>query len=232
MDGKPLTPLTHGTVLIVGVKASNFDEEIKTHPRVIIWDSQNEHWHAKELPSNTRAVFMTRFIGHSAFNHIVRDARKRQITIFNPNGTGIIARQVKELLSIDRVQPTTQETITVVNHTTTDTRQIKNKLKPLHQFIDFSKTNHANAEILYKKAVEMGIPTTERSLEQSIGKVRREMHGTAVPKSIQPKVDVSVEILDNLIKELKDMRNFLIETVAENQKLRAKVEKFKKFFDE
>ena len=32
---KPLQPLPFGNILIVGGKASNFDDELKTHPRVI-----------------------------------------------------------------------------------------------------------------------------------------------------------------------------------------------------
>lgn len=99
-EAKPLHALQDGVVVLVGVKASNFDDEIRTHPRVIMWDSQNEHWLNKNLPTNTRAVFMTRFIGHNAYDNIVKEARKRRITIFNPQGTGIIVKQVKELLNI------------------------------------------------------------------------------------------------------------------------------------
>src|SRR6187431_736548 len=96
-----LQPLPDGLVLIVGVKSSNFNDEIRTHPRVVIWDSQQKHWTDKDLPSNTRAVFMTRFIGHQEFNNIVISARKRKITVFNPEGTGLIVKQVKELLNMN-----------------------------------------------------------------------------------------------------------------------------------
>ena len=58
MEGQPLKPLTHGNILIVGAKASNFSEEIKSHPRVVIWDSQNESWIGKSLPSNVQKQYL------------------------------------------------------------------------------------------------------------------------------------------------------------------------------
>jgi len=57
------------------------------------------------------------------------------------------------------------------------------------------------------------------------------MSGTAVPRSIRAKLDVSVEILDNMIQSLKDMRDFLIATTEENRTLRAKMENFKKLME-
>ena len=67
IEEKPLTPINHGQILIVGGKTSNFDSDILDNPRVLLWDSQNENWHSKEIPSNTVAIFMTRFIGHNTF---------------------------------------------------------------------------------------------------------------------------------------------------------------------
>jgi len=219
---KSLKPLDSGIVLLVGVKASNFDDVIKAHPRVVMWDSQNEHWTNKDMPTNTRAVFMTRFMSHSAHAKIVAEARKRNITIFNPEGTGLIARQVKELLGLTApIQVTETEVATY------------DKLKVLTQYIDFNKSNIDNARALMIKAVEMGITTTEASLAQKVGNERKKTSGvTAVPRSIQSKVDVSVEILDGIIKSLQDMRSFLIETVDENTALRGKLANLKKVFGE
>jgi hypothetical protein len=218
VEGKPLTPLSFGSVLIVGAKASNFDDEIKTHPRVTIWDSQNEHWTNKDMPDNTRAVFMTRFIGHTASSKILSEARKRQITIFNPEGTGMIVRQVKELLNMTPQQKE-QETEMPADG--------KGKLYPLYEFIDWSKSNIENARTLMLKAKELKIETTEMSLSQLVGVRRKKEHHTAVPRSLQGKLDVSVEILDNAIQSLKDIRDFLLSTTRENAKLREKLERFK-----
>lgn len=217
---KSLQPLTHGNILIVGVKASNLDEELKTHPRITVWDSQNENWLTRDVPDNTRVIFMTRFISHRTSERLLTEARKRQLTIFNPEGTGMIAKQVRELLNIvkstdDVVKPKVEG---------------KYKLIPLHPFVDFSKTNTENARALLVKAAELGIDTTEASLANSIATLRKKQSGTGVPRSIRPKLDVSVEILDSMIQQLKDMRDFIISTTTENATLRSKLENLKKVF--
>jgi hypothetical protein len=219
-EAKSLQPLTHGNILIVGVKASNLDEELKTHPRITVWDSQNENWLTRDVPDNTRVIFMTRFISHRTSERLLTEARKRQLTIFNPEGTGMIAKQVRELLGIVK-------SADVVNEVKT-----KGKLEPLHQFVDFSKMNSENAVILMAKANELGIATTPESLAMMVGNLRKKMHGTGVPKSIRAKVDVSVEILDSMIRQLQDMRGFLIATVDENNSLREKLSSLKKVFSE
>jgi len=228
---KPLTPLSHGSVLIVGTKASNFSDELKNHPRVIMWDSQNENWTSKSLPDNVRAVFLTRFISHASFANIIADARKRNITIFSPEGTGIIAKQVKELLNMQGPMPVAVPAPTPVVETVVDNS--KGKLKPLLPFIDFTKPNVENARILFAKAKELGIQTSEASLAQLVGVQRRHASGvTGVPKSIQSKLDVSVEMLDNAIKDLSDMRDYLIATVEENRLLKTKLNKFKSLIED
>lgn len=224
LTGKPLQPLNSGMILIVGAKASNLDDDIKTNPRVIVWDSQNEHWTNKDLPTNARVIFITRFVSHATTEKIIAETRKRQLTLFNVDGTGMIVKQVRELLGIARPTPAVPPTQRPKGQ--------HGKLKVLIPFIDFSQTNTENGKILYQKAKELGVPTTEASIAMMVGNVRRKMSTTGVPKSIQSKVDVSVEILDSAIQELKDVRTFLIQTVDENTALRAKLDRFKKAMEE
>jgi hypothetical protein len=172
------------------------------------------------MPANTRAVFMTRFLSHVSFDKITAEARKRNINIFNPEGTGLIARQVKELLSIAPKQLKQEK------------ERVYGKLNPLIPSIDFSKNNIDNARQLFIKAKELGIDTTEASLAQLVTVQRKRQNQTAVPKSIQAKVDVAVEMLDNAIKDMTDMRAFLIATVEENKVLKAKLDGFKKLLGE
>ena len=253
-EPKPLRPLESGIILLVGTKASNFSDEIRNHPRIVMWDSQQEHWTNKDMPSNTRAVFMTRFMGHSAFTKIVTEARKKNITIFNPTGTGIIVRQVRELLGLNLTTPRSlpgvvlsgpEDVVTKTKETVvTDTTQVKGKLKALIPFLDFAHSNVDNARKLIGKAKEMGIETTIGSLSQ-LAMVERRKQGASpspmrlkarvlkpkvisTPPKLEEAVDVSVEILDNLIKGLQDMRAFFVATVNENNELRARVDKFKK----
>lgn len=226
MEVKPLTPLTHGQVLIVGAKASNFDDEIRNHPRVVIWDSQHESWTNKDLPQNVQAVFITRFIGHTMFGKIQDEAKKKHITIFNPSGTGIIIKQVRELLNL--VKPALKE----------ETKMIiqKGKLRPLISFIDFNKTNKENILVLSAKAKELGIQTTDSSLSQLIVVKRRKFQqknsvAVKTPKTVKNVKDISVDMLDNVIKDLTELRAYLVATVKENDTLKQRIEKFKKVLD-
>jgi len=241
-EGKPLTPLTHGSVLIVGTMPSNFGDEIKNHPRVIMWGSQQQHWLNKSLPDNTQAVFITRFIGHDAFDNILTEARKRRITIFNPTGTGIIAKQVKELLNINPVQKT-EPTI----EPKTEPKEVevakrvktgeKGKLNALIPFIDFSKTNIDNARnTLIDVANEKGITTTVQSIAQFVMKQREKSKAPKSPahQAVSVKVektDAVIQMFDNIIQEMKDMRAYVVETTKENNSLRAKLASLKKALD-
>lgn len=241
---KPLQPLPFGSVLIVGAKASNFDDEIKNHPRVAIWDSQQQSWTDKDLPSNTRAIFMTRFIGHGAFHKIVNEARKRHITVFNPDGTGKIVKQVKELLNMHKLGDVPVKEMTVTTPTVEPTVPPARigpepKLPTLLQYVDWSKKNADNARVLLVKAAESGIQTTFMSLQQFVSRERIKRDGkieVTSPKTVHtqkvkvktPKeVDVSVQMLDGMIKELTDLRDFLVATVKENKDLKARVEKLR-----
>jgi len=240
---KPLTPLTHGNILIVGAKASNFDEELRTHPRIIMWDSQNENWTDKDLPHNTQAIFFTRFIGHSAFSKIVSEARKRKLTVFNPEGTGQIIRQVKELLNMPKpvsfvpASPPVFVEKPVIKRGG-PTVKGHSKLNPLMQFVDPSKTVIANAHVLFEKAKEMGIETTVLSIANKVSAANRKraymkrpgniVKPSETPQRLHKHVDVVVEILDNMVKELQDMRDFLVATTEENRELKARFEMFKK----
>jgi len=246
-EEKALQPLSNGgNVLIVGAKASNFDEEIRTHPRVIMWDSQNQHWSDKDIPQNVRAIFMTRFISHATSTKLLTEARKKQLTIFNPDGTGRIVRQVKELLAIPAT-PVVRLPVKPMVQSPTSTYKGKSKFDQLYQYIDWNKKIIENARVLYAKAQELGIQTTLMSTNERIRSYGRSLGHPPTRtwkkqgiRTVRVKkesvktteVDVSVQILDGMIKGLTDMREFLLATVAENQALRQKLNRFKELIGE
>lgn len=269
-ETKPLQPLPYGKVVIIGAKASNFDDDIINHPRVELWNSQEEHWTNKDLPINTRAVFFTKWVGHSTWGRIMADARKRNITVYNHEGTGMIAKQVRELLDISRLiaqppppefppvdklptyptaivykpeQPTAakliiKEEVEMKPKSKTGGKVVP-KLHRLHEFIDWNKSNTENADYLLKKAKELGIETTRASLAEHVGKIRRAGGHAPVKQGgyhppVQSTMDLSVplEIFDNAIKALHDVRAYIVATDKENARLKGKLEKFRKFFED
>lgn len=258
MDPKPLP---YGKVVIVGAKASNFDDDIRNHPRVELWNSQEEHWTDKDLPINTRAVFFTKWVGHATWGRIMADARKRNITVFNHEGTGIIARQVRELLDLQRLReqppefPAIPDLPLVELNTVTDKaklliKEIEMTPKPktggvtikklfrLNEFIDWDKNNADNADILLKKAKELGIETTRDSLANHVGATRRKLGKTPTkpggyhPRVVSTEEGVAIDTLDTAIKALQDVRAYVVAVDKENAKLKAKLDKFRKFFED
>jgi hypothetical protein len=105
----------------------------------------------------------------------------------------------------------------------------------LHGLIDLKLNNIENARVLMAEANRCGIQTTLASLAQLVSVTRRKSAATKTSpkvKKVAKSMDVSVEILDGVIKELGDMRDFLIATVNENNSLKAKLDKFRKFFND
>lgn len=242
-DMKPLKPLPHGNVLIVGTKSSNFDDEIRTHPRVIMWDGLHENWKGKSIPENVQAIFFTRFISHNAWGMIVSEARKKHLTVFNPLGTGRIAWQVRHLLAIPKavhpVHTLTNEALTEkVEMVTTKLIGQHGKLKAFIPHIDLNINNRANAKMLLAKSKEMGIETTHDSLANFVGAYRRKLGvslRTMPVKQVtktEKGLDAAVQMLDNAIKELKDMREFLVATTNENKSLKMRLGKLKEMFND
>lgn len=240
----PLRPLDGGVVVIVGAKASNFDDEIRNHPRVHLWSSQEQHWTNKPLPANTKAVFVTKWVGHVPFGRILAETRKRGITLFNQEGTGLIARHIRELLAIPTAAPlaTTPPPpappITPpVEGTPVPRKHIKVEPGKLHAFvpyIDWSKNDRQNARLLIEKAKELGITTTEGSLSVWMWRQRQNRKGIQVVRSKrlikqQDKAEnTSIEMFDKVMSDLKDLRAHFMATMKENSKLRAKLEEFKR----
>lgn len=109
---------------------------------------------------------------------------------------------------------------------------VRGKLNALIPAIDFTKSNAENGKILFRKANELGIKTTIGSVTQFVAIQRRKQSGTALPKSARSQLDVSVDLLDDMIKNLGDMRDFLILAVEENRLLKTKLEKFKKAMED
>ncbi len=78
-------------VLIVGVKASNFDDAIKKNPRIFFWKTED----VKNKPSlpPVDVVIFTRFLSHAVREKVIEMAQKQGIKFFrHVFGTGEIRR--------------------------------------------------------------------------------------------------------------------------------------------
>jgi len=255
-EPKPLQPMSSGHIVIIGVP-NGFDEQIRTHPRVVLWSEGKEHWTDKDLPANTKAVFLGRFLGHKPASKIIAEARKRRIVIFNSNGTGMIAKQVRELLGMPPTKPVNAYSEPVVAEPveipvpapTPEPEPVKpsrGKLVALLPFIDLTVGSAENGRRLWEKAKELGIDTTLASVTQMVIVQRRKAGGPRPTEPVvrQPQapkvertevpsqeIDASVEMFDTLIQGMRDMREFLVATVDENSRLKQRIAAFKKVLD-
>jgi hypothetical protein len=157
--------------------------------------------------------------------------------MFNPEGTGIIAKQVKELLAMNK-----PETIVDADRSTVHKGGIVAKLTVLLPHIDWNKSNTDNARSLMQRLHEFHISSTEASIPNFIGVQRKKMGLNTHRRQTHPVVkvvkvskgkadtglDVAVQMLDDAIQSMKDMRVYLISTTEENNKLRARLDMFKK----
>lgn len=208
-----------GKILIVGGYSKSW-KDYEKFSQLEFWRGDNpsevrRHIQNKDIPPNCKGIIISRFISHSELNPILDEARKRGITLFPNKSDGEVSSLLDEMV---RDLPKTEKI---------EKSRERGKLNQLIQFIDFSKTNVENARAIYIKAKELGITTTEDSLAQFVGVRRRKLSGTAVVKSVRSKLDLSVDMLDSMVKDLSGMRDYLIEITEENRILKKKLDKFK-----
>lgn len=201
---------------VVAVLGNIRVQEYMSNPRVVHCTTYNE------IPSNVKLIIMSPDLMTMEKQWVFALNRTKNIPYLVRNSNQAVYEELKKLFR-NETKPTIEE----VKET-----QVKGKLKQLIEYIDFSKSNSENAKILLRIAHEKGITTTEGSLAQFVANHRREQSGTAVVKSARPKLDISVELLDDAIKGLTDMREFLIATVEENRLLKTKLEKLTKALTE
>ncbi len=241
---KPLSPITHGIVLLVGTKSSNFDNDIKEHRQVVMWDG--DEGRTREIPSNCQAIFITRFLGHSTWDNIVGEARKRHITIFNTQGTGRIAEQVRQLLGLKRMtvpggiapilKPKTTNGIQEETKPMTDVKPIKSMAFRVRELVDVTKTgdeqNNHIIEILRKE----GYKNSTLSIKSTIGQMLRKLGQprkytrrpvspqTQAPVQTKPKADL-VQMFDEVVITLQLIRDEIVRLTDLQNKLRDFVSK-------
>lgn len=216
----------------------------------------------RDIPENCKAVVISRFISHSELNRILAQARKRGVTLFPNKNDGEVANLLEEMTCHLRNGATMTVTETKANPVdSVNTNHIlppkkmgghqPSKLHVLIPFMDFSQSDITNARALFKKAEELKVTTTVNSLAQFVRVHRRKVGAAPSPLSrpTHPKrttpnerkevksesgsqLDITVQMLDSLIKDLQGMRDYLISVTDENNQLKAKFAAFKSLFKE
>jgi hypothetical protein len=213
----------------------------------------------REFPANCKAVIISRFLSHTELGVVLPEARRRRITLFANKNDGEITELLDDLTrdlrerELPAPEPKPLPTDTPIEETTVAKRQTakKGELNQVIQFVDWQKTNIDNARALMATAIkDLGIRTTLNSLAQFIRVQRKKAGidnatnvGTPGAKKVKkdlsprkvhplgPELDVAVSTLDEAIKNLADVREYLLKVTAENEELRAQNAKLKPLLD-
>jgi len=218
--------LTKGGIAVNAFWDIGFVKEYATHPSVL-------HINCREIegaqllavvPTNTKVIILGVGLPTYHYNWLASYAQRKNIPFLIRKTTQAAYETLKGFFP-------NSNTVKVLEEEVKET-QAKGRLAILIDHIDWSKSNADNGRVLFQKANQSGIKTTLGSVTQWVAIQRRKKSGTAVPKSVRSELDISVEMLDNTIKELTDMREFLIITVEENRILKTKLERFKKAMED
>lgn len=219
--------LTKGGIAVVACMAIGYVKEYANHPSVVFLDCKsikNEELESR-VPQNVKAVILTDGLPQWHYAYLTSLARRRNIPFLVRKSTQHIYETLKGFFpNGGEAKPTLEEI---------KDEQSKGKLTSLIPYIEWGLSNAENARKLMRICREKNIKSTEASLAQWMANQRRKHTGvTAVPRSARPQLDVSVELLDNMIKDLSSMRDYLIATTEENRLLKSKLERFKKAMED
>lgn len=213
--------LTKGGNAVVFCGATGFVQEFASNPQVHFIKCNEVAYDELEtkIPFNTRIVIMTDGIPNAHHMWISSFVRRKSIPYLIRRSNQAVYDSLKLCFNGDNSKVTPEEA---------KETQIKGKLNFLVEHINFSESNTENARRLLRIATEKGIRTTIGSLAQLVSNHRKHQGGTAVVKSARTKLDLSVNMLDDAIKGLTDIRDFLIATTEENRLLKQRIEKITK----
>lgn len=88
---------TGGVVAVIGARRSNVGDDLWEHPRIAFLESEEAA--KRGLPSNTRAVIFTRFMAHTTFAKVMKEARARQLVVYPHSTTGELKKQLQALVA-------------------------------------------------------------------------------------------------------------------------------------
>lgn len=221
--------LTKGGVAVVACTAIGYVKEYANNPSVQFLDCRsikNEELDSK-IPPNIKAVILTEGLSQWHYAYLTSMCRRKQIPFLVRKSTQAIYETLKGFFPTNGngqdVKPTNEEVREEAS---------KGRLNSLIPHIDWNKSNAENARHLMRICIQNNIKSTEGSLAQWMANQRRKRGETGVPRSARPQLDVSVEMLDKMIEDLKSMRDYLIATTEENRILKTKVDKFKRLMEE
>lgn len=219
IDLSKIQAINGGKVLVVGGYNKSFTD-YRDHPMVEFWSGDDmretqRHIQNKDIPSNTRAVVISRFISHSTLEPLLEEARRRRLTIFPNLADGQVV-EVLDRLVVKHEKPIKVEPVK------------RGELKSIVAQHDVTTLPPADAaRSIAEILTEKGIASTLSSIIQAVRKHRRASGLTTPPPSIRKQDAIAdvVNLCDDTVASLQLMRETIVKLAAENKELRAKLSK-------
>lgn len=177
-----------GKVVVIGGRMNDNWRQFTDNPQFIFWTGDraeiDRHFPrgGGELPSNTRGVIVSKFISHATAGRIIEEARKKKALIMGPKNDGEVTRLLEEILTPEK----TKETSVPEQQVAAPIKELRAVRRgELAQYAKkYDESTKPIAEVAKKVFAIIqadGIMTTENSVAQSIGKMRRDAGVFAKP---------------------------------------------------
>lgn len=239
-----------GTLLVVGGRSTNFDDQLRQHPRVTFWDSTDPKSDARrDPPDNTKVIICTRFIGHHTFHKLQRYAEKKRILMMpGLGGTGEIKEVIQMALATadPTPPPPPPPTSTIVTtpkmfaepraDPTPTTPQRRGTLKDfIAQHANFSAPSAPEeARRLRVLADAAGVSSTPASMIQAFYLLRREHSGlpstvkttpakpvVTAPAPVVSHVESALRLIDDVGTGLALLREAVLKVQQDEAQMQA-----------
>jgi hypothetical protein len=206
----------HGRVLVVGGRPSNFDDYWLNHPRIVFWNSDSAEVRRCDFPANVRVVVTTRFLGHTPFNNIKREALKRRVPVFGPMNTGQLREKLEEWLPREEKLIMTEPTAPAPAPT----------FKSIAAWV--REMMEADPSIKPRRLHELRPDVKHSSIDSAFFAAKRKARPAPMKPAPTPAKTVKGHPLDQLLDEailnLQLIRDELSKLTAENQQLKDHLE--------
>lgn len=217
-----------GKILIVGGMPKNW-QEYRNHPQLEFWSGEAAEIESivktraqNGIPTNVKAVIVSRFIPHSVQDKLLPEARKKGITYFPQQTDGDISKLLDEVTKdIPKGEP----------------KKIaqRGSIKAIIQELDNTDLIPADsAREIFKVAGQRGIKTTFNSVVQGVRHYRKQHRlGTRPPSVAKPKSSIQtlINAFDDAIAGLQLAREAAEQISKENDELKAYKAKIEKMLE-
>lgn len=181
-----------GKIVVIGGRMNPSWGRWEKDPRILFWTgdrSEIERNFSRSgdiFPSNTHGVILSRFLSHATSSQVLEEAKRRRMTVMGPKNDGEVTRMLEEITTVPPPNQSTPAPAPKQEQPGLMRPTVKGELlEYAKKYDDATKTIREMGAVIFNKMKEAGIQTTQSSVEQSIGNMRRSAGVFANPKLVK-----------------------------------------------